>query len=155
MSSHAWCGTCCLIYLLCRVYKRVFFLSLSPFMFCFFLKSFFVLFLFIHCTPHRFPVLQSVFSQIKKKTKRKKKTLYSFGCCEHGRPGARPDSVGAFFHDVPMCHVESMETCIHSDSGAGRVEEEEDDGCEFVCRRHQFVSGLISFHKALPYIYYS
>lgn len=36
-------------------------------------------------------------------------------------------------HDVPMCHVEPMETFIHTDSGAGRRR------CEFVCCRHQFV----------------
>lgn len=47
MSSHAWCGTCCLIYLLCRVYKRVFF-----FRSCFFsfLNLFFVCF-FLYTVP--------------------------------------------------------------------------------------------------------
>lgn len=59
-------------------------------------------------------------------------------------PAARPLG-SAFFQRVSVRHVESTKTCIRTDLGTGAVR---DDGGEFVCSWHQFVS----FHEDLPFI---
>ena len=134
VSSPARCGTCCPIYLLCRVYKKGFFFFLSS-------KHLF----FIHCTPPP-PFQPPVQLDLNNSCLF---VLFVFvGCCEHGHEFARLCWGRPLPQDGPMTPVESRGRS-HTDWAR------DSDGCEVVCCRHQFVGGLISFHKALPYVYYS
>lgn len=143
LSSHAWCATCCLSYLLCRVYKGFF---------CFpchiFLKPFF----FIHCTPHWLPLLSSVLARFKRKFCFCFNFIFliSEGCCEHGRGGGR---TRFFFFDrrsLQNLSFELAETYVHS-VGATKTMAA---AAARLCRRCRWFSSPLGgppFHTALPH----
>lgn len=137
LSSHAWCATCCLSYLLCRVYKG----------FCFPYHIFFKSFFFLYTVPLTgSPYCHWCLARFKKT-----KVTFSFVIFFLLRDvmnmarGACP----FFWRAFPPQRVIWIRGDMHSFRVGGG-----DDRCDFVCCWHHFVGGS-RFHTALPYTHYS